>query len=267
LANFPRGFRPLTLVLSLLAWAHPSAAQGQASNSPPIPAQESLPSAPEPQKPVDVASAAAGQAAALSATPAASSLPEARKYYPVVEPGQSAPRLSALDKLLYSARENVRIVTLFPALYSAGYEQLRGTDPKYGSDAGAGAVKFGASMLRSATTRTLSDGIFAGAFHQDPRYHRVATGGIVSRGLRSAEQAFVRQSDDGADQINASGLVGRAAAAALTLGYYPKPSRNARVVLSTFSYSIATDAGGNLVLEFFPDLMRKFPALKRFQLR
>ena len=37
-----------------------------------------------------------------------------------------------------------------------------------------------------------------------------------------------------------------------SLTYYPEPSVTARVVSLTFLTSIATDAGGNLVLEFFP---------------
>jgi hypothetical protein len=177
----------------------------------------------------------------------------------------STARLFAFDKLVHTMRSNFRVVRLLPALYSAGYEQLAGSDPKYGSDAGAGAVKFGAAMLRETTARIFPDGIFASVFHQDPRSYRVANGSILGRGLRAAERSFVRRSDDGADQINFSGIAGRAASAALTLAYYPKPSRNTRVVLSTFGISFFTRAGGNLILEFFRDLSRRFPALKKIQ--
>ena len=61
--------------------------------------------------------------------------------------------------------------------------------PKYGHDAGAFGEKFGAAMLRSASVRVFSDGIFATAFHQDPRYYRIAHGGFIRRSLLSAEQA------------------------------------------------------------------------------
>ena len=50
--------------------------------------------------------------------------------------------------------------------------------------------------------RVFSDGIFAAAFHQDPRYYRVVNGSIVHRGLLSARQAFVRRSNDGVNQFN-----------------------------------------------------------------
>jgi hypothetical protein len=197
--------------------------------------------------------------------PEITALPAPRKYDAVIEPGQTAPRLSAFDKVVYTMRSNFRAVRILPALYSAGYEQLAGSDPKYGSDAGAGAMKFGAAMVRQTSTRTFTDAIFAGLFRQDPRYYRVANGGIVSRGLRAAKRAIIRRSDDGTDQINSSAIAGHAASAALTLAYYPESSRNTRVVLSTFGVSFLTDAGADLILEFLPDLSRRYPVLKRIQ--
>jgi hypothetical protein len=173
---------------------------------------------------------------------------------------------TAPEKLVFSFTEVARPVTLLPALYSASYEQLFLTDPKYGHDAGAFGEKFGAAMLRSASVRVFSDGILAAAFHQDPRYYRIAEGSIIHRGLLSARQAIMRRSDDGTDQINYSGIAGRAAAAALVVTYYPEPSVTGKVVGLTFATSIATDAGGNLVLEFLPNFIRRVPILERLRL-
>jgi hypothetical protein len=89
-------------------------------------------------------------------------------------------------------------------------------------------------MLRSASVRVFSDGILASAFHQDPRCYRIGEGSAIHRGLRSAVQALVRCGADGGGQINFSGIGGRAAAAALTVTYYPEPSITAPVVASTF---------------------------------
>jgi hypothetical protein len=190
----------------------------------------------------------------------------ARKYAQAIEPELSAQPLNAPEKLVFSFTEVARPITLLPGLYSASYEQLFNTDPKYGHDAGAFGDKLGAAMLRSASVRVFSDGILAGAFHQDPRYYRIGHGSIIHRGLLSARQAVVRRGDNGSNQINFSGIGGRAAAAALTVTYYPEPSITARVVASTFLTSIATDAGGNLVLEFLPNVVRKFPIMRKLRL-
>jgi hypothetical protein len=76
----------------------------------------------------------------------------------------------------------------------------------------------------------------------------------------------MRRGDDGSDQFNYSGIVGRAAAAALTTTYYPEPSVTGRVVGLTFLTSIATDAGGNLVVEFLPSVIRRFPIVEKLRL-
>jgi hypothetical protein len=192
-----------------------------------------------------------------------SPLPPARRFAQVIEPGQTEYRFTASDKLIFSFTEVARPITLLPGLYSASYEQLFNTDPKYGHDSGAYGEKLGAAMLRSASVRVFSDGIFAGAFHQDPRYYRIADGSFIRRSLLSMRQAVIRRGDDGVDQFNYSGIAGRAVAAALVTTYYPEPSVTARVVSLTFLTSIATDAGGNLVFEFFPTVARKFPILDK----
>ncbi len=192
--------------------------------------------------------------------------PVARKWAGVIEPGQQKRAFKSADKMVFSLIEVSRPITILPSLYSASYEQLFNSDPKYGHDAGAFGEKFGASALRSASVRVFADGLLASAFHQDPRYYRVAHGSIVHRSLLSARQALVRRGDNGENQINYSGIGGRAAAAALVTTYYPEPSITAKVVGLTFGTSIATDAGGNLVLEFLPDIIRKFPIMKKLGL-
>jgi hypothetical protein len=195
-----------------------------------------------------------------------SAIPPSRKYAQVIEPEETAQQFTSMDKMMFSFAEVARPITLLPALYSASYEQLFNTDPKYGHDAGAFGEKFGASMLRSASVRVLSDGILASAFHQDPRYYRIGEGSVIHRGLCSAMRALVRRGNDGSSQINFSGIGGRAAAAALTVTYYPGPSITAEVVASTFLISIATDAGGDLLLEFIPSVIHRFPIMRELRI-
>jgi hypothetical protein len=218
-----------------------------------------LPDAPQAQQPTQSFAPGTRQMAVAP-------LPPERKYAQTIEPGRQAQVLSASDKVILSFTEVARPVTLLPALYSASYEQLFNTDPKYGHDSGAFGEKFGSAMLRSASVRVFSDGIFAAAFHQDPRYYRIGQGSLIHRGLLSARQAVIRRSNNGTDQFNYSGVAGRAAAAALTTTYYPEPSVTGKVVGLTFVTSIATDAGGNLVLEFLPNIIRKFPIMQKLRL-
>lgn len=193
-------------------------------------------------------------------------LPPARRYAESIEPGQTAQPFTATEKLIFSLTLVARPITLLPALYSSSYEQLFNTDPKYGHDAGAFGDKFGAAMLRTASVRILSNGVFAAAFHQDPRYYRIAHGSIVHRGLFSARQAIIRRRDNGEEEFNYAGFAGRAVAAALITTYYPEPSVTGKNVALTFLTSIATDAGGNLVVEFLPSIIHKFPIMQKLRI-
>jgi hypothetical protein len=263
LKNSLQLWRRSAFVLLAIACSGLGRAQTVAGTPGTVLAAAALPDAPEPQSQTQPP---ARNFASSTPPTAFSPLPPARRFAQVIEPGQVAYQFNAADKLVFSFTEVARPFTLFPALYSASYEQLFNTDPKYGKDSGAFGEKFGAAMLRSASVRVFSDGIFAGAFHQDPRYYRVAHGNLVRRGLLSARQALIRRGDNGTDQFNYSGIAGRAVAAALVTTYYPEPSVTARVVSLTFLTSIATDAGGNLVLEFLPDVIRKVPIMEKLRL-
>lgn len=256
--NLRRGLICLALAFSSVAWPRLSAAQSQSGGAS-SPAEASLPDAPQAQQ--GDSSSAAG--VVLAGGPVRTK----SRYARVVEPGETPAPLPGDEKLIFSLYKSANAIIVVSSLYSAGYEQLTENNPKYGSDSGAFAAKFGASLLRSASVNFLSDGVFATAFHQDPHYHRIAHGKVFFRGVHSAEQALVRRGDDGDQQFNSSGLAGRAAAALLTLAYYPPASRTARVVGTTFGVSVATDAGGNLVLEFFPDLAHRFPFLKKLEVQ
>jgi hypothetical protein len=255
LPSFIRLYASLLFVCATLPVCALACAQQTITNSgnPDV----ALVDAPQPQP--DAASAEVHQMVTAPIAPA-------RRYAQSIEPNQRAYTFTPTNKIVYSLTLVARPITLLPSLYSASYEQIFNSDPKYGHDAGAFGEKFGASMLRSASVRIFADGVFASAFHQDPRYYRVAQGGLFHRALFSARQAIIRRGDDGSDQFNYSGIAGRAAAAALVVTYYPEPSITAKVVGLTFATSIATDAGGNLVLEFLPNVIRKFPIMQKLRI-
>jgi hypothetical protein len=181
---------------------------------------------------------------------------EAGKWDTIINPGERASHLSNTDKLLYAGHEQIQPVIFAPAILSAAWGQLTDANPHYGVDAGGFGERFGSAMLRQATDRLSGDGVFALAFHQDPRFYREGNGSYVHRGWRAARQALFRRSDDGAEQINYSGLLGHAASNYLAMTYYPKVSAGAGVATEGFATTIAGDMGSRLIQEFGPDLLR-----------
>ncbi|HEX3471989.1 MAG TPA: hypothetical protein VHT28_12480 [Silvibacterium sp.] len=176
------------------------------------------------------------------------------KWFGVVDPGEKVPPLYTRDKLMFWLHEEFGPLSLFPAFTSAGWGQLVDGDPKYGSDSGAFGDRLGAAVVRQASMRCFSDSLMPALTHEDPRYFRKAYGSIPQRGVYAAERVFVAQRDDGSHGFNYSDTMGRAAASALTMTYYPHPSANVRVAGQTWGVSLAGLAGNNLFLEFWPDL-------------
>ena len=181
-----------------------------------------------------------------------------RQWSDVVEPGEKIPPLSADQKLLFPLHEELRpVYTLFPVVVAAGYGTLENTNPKLGTDAGGFGERVGEIALRQAITRELSDGLLPIAFRQDPRYFRQAYGSYDSRFEHAVERIFVTQNDSGARSINFSDILGRGMSAALTQTYYPEKSIGSGIVLRTWGVSLLTLGGGNLFVEFWPDVKRK----------
>ncbi len=180
------------------------------------------------------------------------------KWDTMVNAGQQPEPFSRTDALIYAAHEQVLPIVLVPALLSAGWGQLVDANPHVGTDAGGFGERIGTAMVRQASDRLTGDGLFAAAFHQDPRFYRETNGPIVHRGLRAVRQTFMRYNGngDGVAHVNASGILGHAVGNYLAMAYYPDGSSSAAVATSGFATSIAADMGSKLIQEFGPDLLR-----------
>ena len=178
----------------------------------------------------------------------------AKKWDVTINKGVKVQPFSRLDKLHYALLLEIDPTAIITAAYSAGYEQLRDANPHYGTDSAAFGERFGAAAFRQGVNRIFGDGVFPALTGQDPRYYRVADGGLWHRASRSAVQTLVRHRDDGTQGINYSGIAGHALAEGLPITFYPQRSAKATVVLGSFGTALLADAGLKLFREFLPDV-------------
>ncbi len=164
--------------------------------------------------------------------------------------------LSVSDKLKLSFQEQLTPFALASMVFAAGWEQLVNSNPKYGSNSTAFAQRVGAAALRQTSQAVLSDGVFASAFHQDPRYYRLAGGSLGKRVFYAASRTFRSRTDSGEPVVNYALLFGHATAQALTLAYYPDLSQNGRVAVTGFAWSLVGSMLGNQYHEFWPDILQ-----------
>jgi hypothetical protein len=190
---------------------------------------------------------------------AAGFLTIATLFTPLLCAQQNDEPLSVRDKWHNFVHETVNPLLVGAGFFNAGVSRVTNSAPKYGTDSGAFAARFGASTADIASQNFFGDFLFASAFHENPRYlRRGPQYGFWSRVGYAISRAVVIRSDTGADTFNWSNVLGSATSAGLANTYYPPASRGARPTLWHFGNSVLGAGFGNLAPEFWPDFRDKF---------
>lgn len=141
----------------------------------------------------------------------------------------------------------------------AGIYQLENSHPEFGQGAKGYFSRFGTSYCDQVDGNMMTEGIMPIIFKEDPRYFRMSQGSIRSRFFYSVSRIFVTRTDAGNETFNFSEIVGNGVAAGIGLSYYPD-NRNAGDYLQNWGIQLATDAGSQVLKEFWPDIKRRWYA-------
>ena len=91
-------------------------------------------------------------------------------------------------------------------------------------------------------------------FHQDPRYCRMGDGRIARRFSYAATRVLLGRNDSGDRRLNYPELLGAATSSGLSNLYYPDRDRGVGRTISRTFGNILSDAGSNVLKEFWPDI-------------
>jgi len=164
--------------------------------------------------------------------------------------------LTAKEKFKIGAKDSFDRGALILALAFAGKGQLMNSTPSFGQGAAGYAKYFGAGYSDVILGDMMTEAIYPSILHQDPRYFRKGTGGGWSRLGYAMGQIFVTHKDSGGRQVNYSELAGNATGVAISNAYYPD-SREVGSNVSKLSVQIGIDMAGNVMKEFWPDILRR----------
>lgn len=123
---------------------------------------------------------------------------------------------------------------------------------------GKGVAGFGRYYWRGFLDKT--DGnylvIFAlpTVFHQDERYYAMGKGSFFKRFGYSVSRILITPSYSGHNSFNASELLGRGMAQAISVSYYPSKTRTVGAISAKYGYALLRDAATNAFREFWPDI-------------
>ena len=164
--------------------------------------------------------------------------------------------LTARQKFTIATKDSFDYSLVFLAGGFAGLGQLTGQYPSLGQGVKGYAHRLATSYADQAVGSLMTEGLFPGLLHGDPRYFRRAEGSARSRTLYALSRIFVTRTDSGGTRFNYSEWVGNAAGVALSNAYYPD-GRTAGANVAKLVEQCGTDAISQVLKEFWPDIRRK----------
>ena len=177
---------------------------------------------------------------------------------PHYQPGSVLCTYATRDKFILFVHDLFDPITFLSAGFNAGIGQAENTDHSYGQGAQGYGKRFGANLAGQATSEFFKDFAYPSIFSQDPRYYRLAHGSGGKRFLHALEHAFRAHRTDGTYMFNYTEWLGTTSAVLVSNTYDPDNRRGFSPNAQRVAFSIAGDAGFDVLREFWPEVARKF---------
>lgn len=167
--------------------------------------------------------------------------------------------LSARCKFHHFLKQTYSPYTFASAAFQATEAQATGDwSHYYGSGVPGWGKRLGSTLADTESRRFIQGYALSTILHQDPRYFPSNKRRLVPRAWYAATRVVVGKTDEGRGTFNSAEFLGVLFTSSLQNAYYPKPDRTLGDTLSRFAGALSSDATGNLLREFTPDLKRLF---------
>ena len=167
-------------------------------------------------------------------------------------------RLTTRGKFALAFKDSIDPFTFASAGFYAGISQWQNDNPGFGLGAAGYARRVGAAYGDLVIGNYFTEAIIPTLLHQDPRYFRKGTGGGWPRLKYALTRTLITRTDSGRRAFNYSEILGSAAAAGVSTLYYPASDRDIGEVGEKLCIQVAGDSLFNVLIEFWPDMRRKF---------
>jgi hypothetical protein len=180
-----------------------------------------------------------------------------------IQAGQTAPQLTARETAVLGLKSSFSLITIAGWFTSAGYDQWLNSSPNYGTDRGAFGERLGAAAICNSSEDLLTESVMSPLLHEDPRYYRMGPGhNFFVRLVYAGTRPIVTRTTSGHTTLNLALILGNAEGSALTNAYYPSVNRGTEQTMETLGFSIGGSAIGDVIGEFYGDVMRMFHGKK-----
>jgi hypothetical protein len=166
--------------------------------------------------------------------------------------------LSARCKFDLFLRTTYSPYTFASAGFQATVAQAQGQWPHYGGGMQGWGKRFGATLADTESRRFIQTFALSTILHQDPRYFPSHKRALISRAWYAITRVAITKNDKGDEAFNTSEFLGALFTSALQNAYYPTDDRSLGDTMNRFGGALSSDAVGNLLREFTPDMKRLF---------
>jgi len=177
--------------------------------------------------------------------------------YRTADASQEGTVLTARQKLSIASKDSFDYPLVLLAGGLAGLGQLIGQDPSFGQGLKGYGHRLATNYADQAMGNMFTEGLFPVLLHEDPRYFRRASGPAIKRVGYALTRVLVTHEDSGGARFNYSEWIGNACAAAISNAYYPE-NRTVLDNVEKLLEQVGTDAGSQVLKEFWPDIKRKW---------
>jgi hypothetical protein len=173
------------------------------------------------------------------------------------KPGAVLCTLTTKEKAELFVNDFTNPVTFVSAAFYAGIGQAQNGDPRFGQEFGGYAKRFGANVADQASGAFFKDLVYPTVFSQDPRYYRLGRDGARRRILHAISHVVIAHNENGSPMFNYTEWLGTATTVALSSTYHGYDEHGVGPYAEAGAINIASDAGFDVLREFWPDLVRK----------
>jgi len=166
--------------------------------------------------------------------------------------------LKTKDKFMLFVRNSVDPLTFLNAGYSAAIDQAQDSQPSYGQGFAGYSKRFGAGMAGQSSSFFFKQFLYPTVFGEDPRYYWLGYGPARTRFFHAVSHVVLGHTENGGRMFNFSEWLGTASATVLSNTYMPDNQRGVAPNAQRIGISIATDAGYDVLREFWPEIARTF---------
>jgi hypothetical protein len=166
--------------------------------------------------------------------------------------------ISPMQKLDLAVRSSFDPFTIGVSFVVSGWEEAVDSDPGFRWGPEGYGRRTGAAYLDAVNSIMIGNAFLPILLHQDPRYFRLGHGPKSRRMLHALAFAVICKHDNGRWEPNYSNVLGNIASGALSNLYYPAGNSGAGQTISTGLVVTAEGTVGSVLLEFWPDLSRRF---------